>query len=327
MPKVENVNYNYVNKVFYKGLRESHVPVLCDIITPTYENEEYTVSCFNSIKKFTAPGTYRIIWVDNGSKNTSKVENVLKEIDHIFIKLNRNEGFVGATNRGILASTSPFICLLNNDTEVSNNWLSKLIATLNADPKLGIVGPLTQPLPYSPNSEQYESHNSLILNPSFLPPTSKPLTLPEINAHLEKTYKGQTTSVPYVAFLCAVIKREIINKVGLLDTHYDMGMYDDNDYNLTARKLGYRTELAVDTCIYHQGRTTFKLIQKTENYDVQELLRKNFLYLNQKWNLTKGRIVLGGSKANPQPDGGRDNWRSRIVASREKLTKRYGRTT
>lgn len=316
-PKVENVNYNYVNRVFYKGLRESHSPILCDIITPTYNNEEYTVACFNSIKKFTTPGTYRIIWVDNGSKDTSKVEAVLKGTDHIFIKLTKNEGFVGATNRGILASTSPFVCLLNNDTEVSDKWLSKLIATLVANDKLGILGPLTQPLPYSTDFAQYDSYNNLTFHPDLLPKTLKPLSLPEINSQIEKKYKGQTTSIPYVAFLCAVIKREIIDKVGLLDTHYAMGMYDDNDYNLEVRKLGYQTELAIDTCIYHRGRTTFKLIEKTENFDVQDLLRKNLLYLNQKWGLTKGRIVLGGSRANPSPDGGRDNWRSRISAARE----------
>ena len=314
--KVKNVDYGYVNRVL-KGFRESLVPVLCDIVTPTYENEEYTVACFNSIKKFTTPGTYRIIWVDNGSKNTSKVEEVLKGTDHIFIKLTKNEGFVGATNKGILASTSPFVCLLNNDTAVSNRWLDKLLAILNADDKLGILGPLTQSLPHDPNLEQYDSQHSLTLNPSFAPKTSKVLTLPEINDYLEKTYKGQTTTVSYVAFLCAVIKREVIDKVGLLDTHYAMGMYDDNDYNLTVRKLGYRTELAVDTCIYHRGRTTFKLIEKTENFDVKKLLRNNLLYLNQKWGLTKGRIVLGGPRADPGLGDRRDNWRSRIAAVRE----------
>jgi GT2 family glycosyltransferase len=315
-PKVRNVDYSYVNRV-RAGLRESRPSVLCDIITPTYENEEYTVACFNSIKESTTPGTYRIIWVDNGSINTRRVEKVLSDIEHISIKLTKNEGFVGATNRGILASTSPFICLLNNDTVVYKRWLDKLLAVLSADKELGILGPMTLPLLHTDGPDQYDSPHSLALHPTILPDTINSQSLAEVNDYLEKNYSGKTNTVSFVAFLSAVIKREVIDKVGLLDTHYAMGMYDDNDYNLTVRKLGYRAELAIDTCIRHYGRTTFKLIEKSEKFDVQDLLRKNLLYLNQKWGLTKGRIVLGGKKANPFVDGGHDNWRSRISAARE----------
>jgi GT2 family glycosyltransferase len=99
-------------------------------------------------------------------------------------------------------------------------------------------------------------------------------------------------------------------------------MYDDNDYNLSARKLGYRTELALDTCIYHKGRTTFKLIQETEKFNVEDLLRKNLLYLNQKWGYTKGRITLGGARGEVKLDYRPDNWMNRIAANQEKLAQK-----
>ena len=88
-----------------------------------------------------------------------------------------------------------------------------------------------------------------------------------------------------MAFLRAVIRREVINKVGPLDTNYKMGMYDDNDYNLAVRKLGYRCELALDTCIYHHGRTTFSLLQQKEKLNINDLLKTNLAYLNKKWGL------------------------------------------
>jgi GT2 family glycosyltransferase len=250
------------------------------------------------------------------------VEKALEGTDYISIKLAKNEGFVGAVNRGIVASTSPFVCLLNNDTVVSSKWLTKLITTLSADDKLGIVGPVTQPLPFDPQLERYDSQHSLALHSSLLPKIYANLTLSQINEHLEKNYKGQTITISFVAFLCAVIKREVIDKVGLLDTHYDMGMYDDNDYNLAARKLGYRTELAIDTCIYHHGRTTFRLIQEKENFNVQQLLRKNLLYLNQKWGLTRGRIFLGGSNADPGLNWKPNSWRARIAEGQKKLAQK-----
>jgi GT2 family glycosyltransferase len=85
-------------------------------------------------------------------------------------------------------------------------------------------------------------------------------------------------------FLGHHIRRDVINRVGLLDTNYDMGMWDDLDYNLDTRKLGYKTVLALDTCIYHRGRSTFNLIEKKEKFNVNALLKKNRAYLDSKWN-------------------------------------------
>jgi GT2 family glycosyltransferase len=71
----------------------------------------------------------------------------------------------------------------------------------------------------------------------------------------------------------------------LLDPNYAMGLYDDNDYNLSVRKAGWKTDIALDTCIYHRGRSTFTLIQENEKIDINKLLRTNLNYLNTKWGL------------------------------------------
>ena len=276
--KVKNVDYGYIDKVL-KGLREEPNPEFCDIIIPSYENEQYTVDCLNSIKEHTKEGTYRIIWIDNGSKNTSKVDQVIEEMNHLSIKLPTNDGFVTAVNKGLEVSTAPTVCLLNNDTKVSARWLEKLTTSLYKDKQLGIIGALTQ----EGIGEGMDSHHSLSLHSRLLPKLSK-MSLSDINKYLEKHYSGRTTAIPFVAFLCALIKREVINKVGHLDPNFVMGMWDDNDYNRSVRKAGYRTELAIDTCIYHKGRATFDVIQSTEGFDVGELVRKNKTYLDRKWS-------------------------------------------
>jgi radical SAM superfamily enzyme YgiQ (UPF0313 family)/GT2 family glycosyltransferase len=287
--KVKNVDYNYISDVLH-GLREDfHKDKVCDIIIPTYENSDYTIKCIESIKKFTDPRTYRLIWVDNASKDTSAVEEVAKGIDYITIKLTKNEGFVGAINRGLLASTSPYVCLLNNDTEVTNNWLAKLLTILDNDKELGILGALTNENP----GDGVDSHHSLKLHSILIPDHLKTLSLHEKNEYLEDQYSGRTTPISFVAFLCAVIKREVINKVGLLDINFAMGMYDDNDYNLMTRKAGYRCELAMDTLIYHRGRSTFSLLQKTQKFDVDALLKKNLIYLNTKHGMGLKNRRLG----------------------------------
>jgi GT2 family glycosyltransferase len=281
--KVKGVDYDYVNAVL-KGLREPDCSTIkqTDIIIPTYENEDFTVACLESIKRCTEEGTYRIIWVDNGSKYTSKVEKVISSMNHLSIKMAKNEGFVGAINAGLKVSYADNICLLNNDTEVSPGWLDKLLHTLHSDPKIGIVGALTGP---PAQEHRYDSQHNIAYRLRYykdivFPPWTN---LIDFNRYLEQKYSGKTGDTAFVAFLCAVIKKEVIDKVGYLDTNFEMGLWDDLDYNRSVWKEGYKTVLALDTCILHKGRATFSLIQKIDHLDVQTMLRKNRGYLDRKW--------------------------------------------
>ena len=276
--KVKYVDYDYVSKV-RNGLREDPYPEFCDIIIPTYNNEHYTVACLKTIDKYTKPGSYRVIWVDNGSAHPEEVEKVIANMEHISIKLPKNLGFVGAINKGLEASDAPNVCLLNNDTEVSDKWLEKLISTLHSSDKIGIVGPLTN---YG-KGRGMDSHHSLSLHSTLLPPGAEKWNMEKVNTTLEKAFRGRTYQISFVAFLCAVIKREVINKVGHLDPNYAMGMWDDVDYNRLTYEAGYISVLSIDTCIIHHGRSTFKILQEKEGFNVDRLLLENRRYLNKKW--------------------------------------------
>lgn len=308
--KVKGVDYAYLNAVLRGSRGEGTIlpATECDIIIPTYENEELTLACLKSIKSHTTPGTFRVILIDNASKDSSKVEALLSTMPSIFYKMKKNEGFVVATNKGLELSTAPYVCLLNNDTVVSNNWLGKLINALKRDPKLGIVGALTMPDPRG--GGMMDSHHSLSLHSTLLSKEVMNSDMATINSYLEAGYGGRTAPATFVAFLCAVIKREVINKVGPLDVNYELGMWDDNDYNLAARKLGYKCEFAIDTCIYHKGRSTFTLIQAKEGFDVDALLQKNRLYMEKKWKLGKinYRATIKGNHEEK-----RISWRDKIA--------------
>lgn len=249
-----------------------------DIIVPTYLNEQLTAACFRSIKQHTAPASYRILWMDNGSTNPSIVLAELSGVDHVRKTFPSNQGFVGAVNEGLRVSAGKMVCLLNNDTVVSYGWLEKLKAALSSNDKLGIMGPLTD---YG-KGPGMDSHHSLMLHNSLLPPEAKGWDLAKINCELERRYAGRTQPIVFVAFLCALIKREVLDKVGFLDPNYQMGLYDDTDYNIAARRAGFACELAIDTCIYHRGRATFSILER-KGLDVRGLLRKNKAYLNRKW--------------------------------------------
>jgi anaerobic magnesium-protoporphyrin IX monomethyl ester cyclase len=278
--KVKGVDYAYLDAVV-SGLRYRLHSRLFDIIIPTYENEDLTVACINSIKQHTDKEKYRIILVDNGSKSTSVVEDVLSDVESILHKFPTNKGFVEAINKGLEYSNAPYVCLLNNDTVVTSGWLNKLLNALHSDPQMGIVGPLTG----FAQHHGPDSQHSLTLHEGIIPDRKARFwTIDEINSYLEIHHAGETKPAEFVAFLCALIKREVINKVGLLDTNYDMGMWDDVDYCMQAQRLGYKTAFALDTCIYHRGRSTFRLLEGKNLLNIEEMLKKNKRYLDAKMN-------------------------------------------
>lgn len=246
-----------------------------DIIVPTYLNEHLTAACFRSIRENTKPGSYRIIWVDNGSGDLSVPMAELAGVNFILIELAANRGFVDATNEGLRVSDREFVCLLNNDTVVSSRWMGKLIAALAANEKLGIVGPFTA-------YHTHDSHHCLSLHSGILPPEAEGWDLETINRGMESRHAGKIHPINFVAFLCALIRREVIDKVGLLDANYSLGMYDDTDYNRAAQKAGFDVGLTMDTCIYHRGRSTFQILEK-DGLDVHQLLLKNKAYMDSKW--------------------------------------------
>lgn len=257
------------------------LPRSVDIIIPTYNNVELTKACFRSIKEHTLY-PYRVIWVDNGSTDMTEAEKELEGVNRICIYLPKNLGFVGAVNEGLRVSNADAVCLLNNDTEVSSRWLNKLIKTLYADKEMGIIGPLTGPPAIF---KRYDSHHNITYQQhnAIMPALPYYKNLEDFNKRIESQFVGKTAPVDFVAFLCALIKREVIEKVGLLDTGFDFGMWDDCDWNMSAKAAGYQVALAWDTCIIHKGRSTFKVIEKKEGLNVDALITKNKQYLDEKW--------------------------------------------
>lgn len=112
------------------------------IIIPIYNQSDYTIKCLKSIDKY-YENKYdiNVILVDNGSDqlNKEKVNSCIKELKNIKIELLEYPtplGYVKATNAGILKGLElecDYICLQNNDTEVSKNWLSLLIKPIKND--------------------------------------------------------------------------------------------------------------------------------------------------------------------------------------------------
>jgi len=104
---------------------------------------EITKGCFENIAQFTKQ-PYRVIVVDNGSDEPTK--SYLQEASKLFpdyklIRFETNMGFVKATNVALREVKADYACLLNNDTLVTQGWLSEMILVMQQNKAIGALNP------------------------------------------------------------------------------------------------------------------------------------------------------------------------------------------
>lgn len=100
------------------------------VVIPNFNGMKYLERCLDSLLEQTGEPAH-ILVVDNGSTDGSV--NLLKNrYPQVFLKqLGENTGFCHAANVGILMSQTPYVLLLNNDTEVLPEFLRYMVASID----------------------------------------------------------------------------------------------------------------------------------------------------------------------------------------------------
>jgi len=107
-----------------------------DVIVLNYNGRRFLTPCLNALRAQSFHD-FRVIVVDNASTDGS-VETVKTEFPEVHtLVLSSNQGFCGGNNRGIEATTSEYVALINMDTEVTPGWLQALVEVLDRQPDIG----------------------------------------------------------------------------------------------------------------------------------------------------------------------------------------------
>ncbi len=246
---------------------------MIDIIIPTWNNADLTVACLEAVKANTADP--RIIWIDNGSssEDRAKVTQALERLDLPWKTeaFPENRGFSKAVNRGFrLAETDPVI-LLNNDTVVTPGWAEKMAAALKANPRLGIVGVVTD----TGAIQKWERFAPLV-----------GFTGGDPAAHFNiQPPRFHTVEAGCVPFCCVAIRKATREKVGFLDEEFGLCLGEDDDYCERVREAGWKTAMALHVFIYHRHRQT---VQKIAGW--QDLMKRNRALYMAKRNIRRGQV-------------------------------------
>ena len=212
------------------------------IIIPTRDRIDLLRPCLESIQTLTNYPTYRILVLDNDSKAPESFEffSAIESESLTVIPAPGEFNYSEIMNRGVDASTSELVCLLNNDTVIqSANWLTEMVAHL-AEPKVGLVGAL---LLYPNGSIQ---HAGIALGFKGLaghiyaghqPSNSTPA--------FEHCY-----AVSAATFACALTSRKLWHQLNGLDTNFKVGL-NDVDFGMRASYLGYDSVVCTHARLIH----------------------------------------------------------------------------
>ena len=239
------------------------------IIIPTFNKLELTKKCIESIYNHTHGINYEIIVIDNASNDgTSEYlkEQSLINKNFTYIQNIKNEGFAVACNQGINQSQSEYAVLLNNDIEVTNGWLNALVKEAETDERIGIAGSL---LLY-PGTDKIQHCGVRI---GKLGNGIAPYHINKLKSLKYTPAARNSRDYKVVTAACALIKRKVIDDIGLFDEKFKNG-YEDVDYCFRVYTNGYRIRYCADSVVYHYESMT----PTRHDYD-----KINQALLDEKW--------------------------------------------
>ena len=209
------------------------------IITINYNGLKDTIALIETIP---FNNSLEVIVVDNASKN-NEAEQISSRFPNVkIVKSNKNLGFAGGNNLGIKASKGKFLFLINNDTYFEDFNIKALIDRLNSAPNIGIVCPKIR-FAWPPQPIQFAGYTPL-----------SNITIRNQAIGFGEEDHGQYETAhptPYAHGAAMLIKREALNKVGLMPECYFL-YYEELDWSMMFKRAGYQIWYEPKCTIYHK---------------------------------------------------------------------------
>ncbi len=216
------------------------------VVIPNWNGIHLVGMCLDSMEKSDFED-FETIVVDNGSTDGSK-EMIKEKYPWVrLVELPKNLGFAIACNEGYKASKGEYICLLNNDIEVAEDWLSELYAGMERHPECGMG---TTKMMFLHDREAFYNTGDLF----------HIWSAGGGRGQGEKDV-GQYDKEEYVFGACAgagIYRRSFFESIGLFDEDFFI-FAEDVDLNMRGQLRGLKTVYLPKAKVYHIGTATVGL--------------------------------------------------------------------
>lgn len=220
--------------------------MIVSIIIVNWNGGEVFRNCLNSLKKLKYRD-YELIIVDNGSTDgTQKLAT---------IQNNKNLGFAVGNNQGYQKARGKYIWLLNNDTLVKPETLTKLVEYLDNNPEVAVIQPKIRIMD---KPELLDNAGSFLTKSGFL----------EHWGYLQRdgSEYDKIRDIFSAKGACLFARKSVVDQVGLFDS--DFGSYfEETDFCWRVWLAGYRIQYCPITEISHKvGFTSKRMDPVGTNY-------------------------------------------------------------
>ena len=216
-----------------------------------------------------------VIVVDNASikDEAIEIENRFPQVK--VIRSDKNLGFAGGNNLGIQASRGNYIFLVNNDTIFKDFNIQALIDRLESSPKIGVVCPKIR-FAWGNHPIQFTGYTPL----SKITVRNKAIGFGEED---HGQYESPHSS-PYAHGAAMMLKREVIDRVGLMPECYFL-YYEELDWSMMITSAGYEIWYEPACTIYHKESQATGQNSPLRTYYIT---RNRLLLVKRNWTgLTK----------------------------------------
>lgn len=240
------------------------------VVIPTHAARELCRSCLYSVIRSTGWGRLSVVVVDDcSSDGTAEMLREVSVLDARIssVRLDERGGFAAACNAGLARAGGDFVVLLNDDTVVGPGWLSRLVAHLEREPKLGLVCPVTNQISNEARVDvRYDTLEQM----------------EELAVGRAIDHAGQLTDVRMIALFCAAARLDVLRGLGGLDERYELGMFEDDDLSLALDRGGLGLGVARDAFVHHVGQATLSQLDDAAYLGIWEANKKRF---EEKWGV------------------------------------------
>lgn len=246
---------------------------MVSIITVNYNQAAVTFALLDSIRRQDYKDI-EVFVVDNASKENPQTAFETQYPEVHFIRSEVNLGFAGGNNLAVRAAKGDYLFFINNDAELTDHCLERLVAMFENNPKLGLVSPLICYYPQEKWTEDYIQYAGMT--------PIHPLTARNETIGKKTWERGQYTeprATAYAHGAAMMCSKTVIEQAGMMDEDFFL-YYEELDWGERVRKSGFEIWVEPRARVYHKESLTVGKLGSLKTYYLNRnrvwFMRRNY---------------------------------------------------